>query len=114
MSDSATGNHGIGREPTPAEKRELRSRANRLKARLIVGRKRLSDALLEEVRGELGRHELIKVRLEEDDAREAQALAEELAERVPCHLIQRIGRVALLHLPSEGPKQVNRPAAGPG
>jgi len=89
-----------GPEPTSAQRREFRARANRLKARLIVGRKGLTDAVLAEVRGELQRHELIKVRLDEDDADEAEALAHELAERVPAHLIQRIGRVALLYRPN--------------
>jgi RNA-binding protein len=77
----------------------MRSQANRLKARLVVGRKGLTEAVLAEVRGELQRHELIKVRLDEDDADEAELLAMELAERVPAHLIQRIGRVALLYRP---------------
>ncbi len=83
--------------PSAAERRELRSRANRIKARLIVGRKRLTDALLAEVRGELLRNELIKVRLDEEDADEAESLARDLAVQVPCHLVQRIGRVALLN-----------------
>lgn len=87
------------------KRRELRAAAQRLKARLIVGRKGLTDALLAEVRGELLRHELIKVRLDEDDAGEAELLATQLAEGIPCHLVQRIGRVALLYR--------QRPAASP-
>lgn len=95
-----------GPKPTPAQQRALRSQANRLKARLIVGRKGLTEAVLAEVRGELQRHELIKVRLDEENADEAELLAMELAERVPAHLIQRIGRVALLYKArSEGEKQ---------
>jgi RNA-binding protein len=80
-------------------RRELRSRAQRLKARLTVGRKGLTGPFLEEVRGELGRHELVKVRLDVDEADQADELAGALAEAVPCHLIQRIGRVALLYRP---------------
>ena len=96
MSDSPAEWKDAGPPPSASEKRELRSRANRIKARLIVGRKRLTEAVLAEVRKELDRNELIKVRMDEDDAAEAERLAHELAERVPCHLIQRIGRVALL------------------
>jgi RNA-binding protein len=97
MSDASAPNEGAGPAPTPAERRELRSQANRLKARLSVGRKGLTEPLLAEVRNELARNELIKVRLEEDEADEAELLALELAEKAPCHLIQRIGRVALLY-----------------
>lgn len=97
VSDSTTPQRDPGPAPTTSERRALRARANRLKARLIVGRRRLSEPLLEEVRGELGREELIKVRLDEDDADEADRLAGELADRVPCHLVGRIGRVALLY-----------------
>ncbi len=97
VSEMPPSNSGPGPTPSQAERRELRSRANRLKARLTVGRKRLTDSLLAGVRGELERNELVKVRLDEEEAAEADALARELAERVPCHLIQRIGRVALLY-----------------
>lgn len=85
-----------GPAPNSAQRRELRSRAQRLKARLVVGRKGITEPFLAEVRGELARLELVKIRIDEDDADEADRLAAELAERVPCHLIQRIGRVALL------------------
>lgn len=97
MSDSPAERKDAGPAPSTTEKRELRSRANRLKARLIVGRKRLTESVLTEVRQELDRNELIKVRMDEDDAAEAERLAQELAERIPCHLVQRIGRVALLY-----------------
>jgi RNA-binding protein len=99
MSKAPESNAGLGPAPASAKQRELRALANRLKARLIVGHKGLTDSLLAEVRGELGRSELIKVRLDEEDADAAELLAHELAERVPAHLIQRIGRVALLYRP---------------
>ena len=103
MSDLPS--HSAGPEPTSAQRREFRSQANRLKARLIVGRRGLTDSILAEVRGELQRHELIKIRLDEDDAREAEALAHELAARAPAHLIRRIGRVALLYRPRAASEQ---------
>jgi RNA-binding protein len=97
VTDSSREDAGAGPAPTAGQRRELRSRSNRIKARLVVGRKRLTEALLDEVRGELQRNELIKVRLEAEAAGEAELLAVELAEKAPCHLIQRIGRVALLY-----------------
>lgn len=87
-----------GPAPAAASLRELRARGQKLKARLALGHKGLSDPFVQEVRAELARSELIKVRIEEEDRGEADRLAEELARRVPCHLVQRIGRVALLFL----------------
>lgn len=100
VSDS-TAHHGNPPGPAPASalRRELRSRAQRLKARLILGRKGLTEPFLAELRGELKRQELVKVRLDEEDAEEADRLARALAKAVPCHFLQRIGRVALLYQP---------------
>jgi RNA-binding protein len=80
----------------------MRSRGQRMKARLVLGRKGLSEPFLAEVRAEFQRDELIKIRIEADDAEGTDRLAKELAAGVPCHLIQRIGRVALLYRQKPG------------
>ena len=88
-----------GPAPTARLRRELVARANRLKAQLSLGRQGLTDALVAHVRAELDRADLLKIRIDIDDRDEAERAAEELAARIPCHLVQRIGRVALLYRP---------------
>jgi RNA-binding protein len=94
----------IGPEPDGARRRRLTGRGNRLKAGLAMGRQGLTEAFVESVRRAFTHADLIKVRLDADSPKQADALAEGLAARTPCHLIKRIGRVALLYRPlPEGP-----------
>ncbi len=86
-----------GPAPTRAERRPLVKRGHVLKAQLAVGRAGLTEAFLRQVRSAFSNTDLLKVRLEADKADESDSLALELADRVPCHLVQRVGRVALLY-----------------
>ena len=83
------------------ERRALAARGNRLKANVAIQAGELSDATVEHVRRAFGRNELIKVRISTDDREECSQAARELAERIPCALVQRVGRVALLYRPAE-------------
>lgn len=97
---SANSNGGeIGSAPTGAARRELLRRGHSLKSQLTVGRAGLSDAFLAQVRQSFTHVDLLKIRLDGDSPAEADELAEELASRVPCHVVQRIGRVALMYRP---------------
>jgi RNA-binding protein YhbY len=89
----------LGPPPAATGRRELLGRGHALKAHLLVGRAGLSDPLLAQVRQAFINTDLLKVRLDADSADQADALAADLAARVPCHLIRRIGRVALLYHP---------------
>jgi RNA-binding protein len=84
---------------TGRDRRRLAGQGQRLKAKVMVGRGGATDAVVEEIRRALTHTELLKVRIEADTAAETDALANELASRVPCHLIRRVGRVALLYRP---------------
>ena len=88
---------------THSLQRELKRRGHRLKARILVGRGGLSLGFLEQLRKNLAETDLLKVRIEADDAAETKRVAAELAQLVHCHLIQRVGRVALLYLPPAPP-----------
>jgi RNA-binding protein len=91
--------NGIGSAPGGAARRELIRRGHGLKSQLAIGRAGLSDAFLAQVRQSFTNADLLKVRLEADTPGEAEDLAEELAARVPCHFVQRVGRVALMYRP---------------
>jgi len=83
-----------------AERRALTAQGNRLKARVIIRADELSDATVAHVRQAFGDKELIKVRISTDDRAQCLQTAQELAERIPCELVQRVGRVALLYRPA--------------
>lgn len=82
------------------ERRTLAAKGNRLKAQVIIRAGQLSEAMVAHVRQAFGQKELIKVRLSTDDRQECARAAEELAQRIPCELVQRVGRVVLLYRPA--------------
>ncbi len=80
-------------------RRSLAARGNRMQARVTVGKLGLTDAVVAQIRREIERAELVKVRCDVPSAADADLVAREIAARIPCHLIQRVGRVALLYQP---------------
>lgn len=85
----------------PTQRSALLAAANRLKAAVTIGASELDDASVAHVRQALKKHELLKVRIVTDDREACRAVAEALAARVPCELVQVIGRVAVLYRPRE-------------
>ena len=79
------------------ERRALAARGNRLKASVIIRADELSEATVAHVRNAFGERELLKVRISTDDREACSRAALELAKRIPCELVQRVGRVALLY-----------------
>ena len=80
-----------------AEKRELAARGHHLKAHVSIAGGELSDAVVEHVRRAFGDKELLKIRVSTDEREECAATVQRLAKRVPCDVVQVVGRVALLH-----------------
>ena len=81
-----------------AQVRDLKARAQRLKATLKIGKEGLSPrffAALEEV---LKHHELIKVKFD-DFKEQKKELTPQLAEKSGCHLVTRVGNVVVLYRP---------------
>jgi len=97
MSEHSSYQGGAGPAPNSAERRALLGQAHRLKAHMAVGRKGLSETFAQQVREAFGKGCLLKVRLDADDAAGAEELADALARLVGCHLLRRIGRVAILY-----------------
>lgn len=74
----------------------LRRRGQALRAALQVGRQGLSASFLEEVRAQLRRHAIVKVRLHAENAAAARTQAEELATSLPAQLVEIRGHKVLL------------------
>ncbi len=86
------------------QRRALASQGNRIKATIALRTDDLSESVVQHLRSALLKHPLLKVRLAGDDRAARDRFAAELAARVPCELVRRIGRVALLYRqPSDPP-----------
>jgi RNA-binding protein len=86
MPDSLTG----------AQRRKLKSLAQRLDANVTLGKAGVSDALVACLHLELDRHELVKVKFA-DFKDERHDLAPQLAEKTGSQLIWIIGHVAVFY-----------------
>ena len=84
---------------TPRERARLKARAHPLEPLVRVGQAGLSDSLVSEVDRALAVHQLVKVRLDNDDreAREAQGNA--LSDRTDAAIVQRVGKIIVLWRP---------------
>ena len=80
-----------------AQKRALAAQAHTLRPVVSIAAERAGDAAVSQVRQSFGRRPLIKIRIAADDKQACVATATSLAQRVPCELVQVVGRVALLY-----------------
>ena len=81
---------------TNAQKRELKSRAQRLEPALKLGHAGASDAFLKSLDEALTAHELVKIRFT-DFKEEKKTLAPQLAEKTGSELVMRVGNVVVLY-----------------
>lgn len=81
---------------TNAEIRELKARAQRMKASLKIGKEGLSPNFIAALGEALKQHELVKVKFD-DFKEQKKELAPQLAEKSSSHLVTRVGNVAVLY-----------------
>jgi RNA-binding protein len=87
----------------------LKGLAHPLAPVVRVGRGRVTDSLIEETKKSLFAHELIKVRIDGDDAAERRALAEKLAAAADAELAGSVGKVVLLYRAREEKPSIKLP-----
>jgi RNA-binding protein len=83
------------------KRRDLIARSHRLKVAATLAVGEVSEGAVQHVRGLLSEHGLVKIRVHGGGREECEAITVELAERVPCEVVARIGRVILLYPPEE-------------
>ena len=98
---------------TTKQRRALLAGSHRLKATVAIAAGEVSDAVVAHVRAGLAGRELLKLRIHANSGSECDAAAEELARRVPCEVVKRIGRVVLLYWQDPGPRS-DEATARPG
>jgi putative YhbY family RNA-binding protein len=82
-------------ELTPARRRELKARAHKLDAVVLVGGGGLSPGILAEIDRSLKAHELIKVRVNAGRD-ERDAMLEEICAKTGAQPVQHIGKVLVV------------------
>lgn len=91
---------------TPPQRKFLKARGHGLKPVAMIGNAGLSEAVLKEIARGLAAHELIKVRILNDDRATREAWLAEICERLGCAPVQHIGKLLLIYKPAEEPRLV--------
>jgi RNA-binding protein len=82
---------------TPAQRKELRTRAHTLKPVIMVGDAGISETVVAETNRALTDHELIKVRLSGADRLQREQMAAQLCEQLGAQQVQAIGHIRVLY-----------------
>jgi len=96
---------------TAKQKQYLKGLAHGLEPVVQVGTKGISDGLVEQIRDQLVRHELIKIRFNTESASEPAESAEELATRTKSQLVQKMGRMVVLYRRHDEKPKIELPKA---
>jgi RNA-binding protein len=84
-------------ELTAKQRQYLRALAHAQKPLVQVGAKGIGEALLEQIRGQLQAHELVKIRFNTESAVEPAEVAADLALQTRSELVQQSGRMLVLY-----------------
>ena len=92
---------------TNPEIRELKARAQRLKATLKIGKEGMSPQFLAALDDALKHHDLVKVKFD-DFKDQKKELSPQLAEKTGSQLVTRVGNVAVLYRPKQAAEESTR------
>lgn len=84
---------------TAKQRRELLAASHALRPVATLSEEGVSEAAVGHVRTSFGGASLVKVRVATESRAACERIAAELAERVPCEVVKRLGRVVLLYRP---------------
>ncbi|MEZ4220138.1 MAG: ribosome assembly RNA-binding protein YhbY [Polyangiaceae bacterium] len=95
---------------TGKQRSHLRALAHALKPIVQIGQKGLTAGVTQELSAALETHELVKVKLDSDRAREAEELLIALERDAECHVVQHIGRTFVVYRMRERDPTIVLPA----
>ena len=100
---------------TPAERSRLKARAHALRPVVAVGNDGLTAAVLKELDAGLRAHELIKIRVAEEDRALRRTLLDEICVRCGASPVQQIGKILVVYRenPESPAPAAPRPARKP-
>lgn len=96
---------------TPSERRALRARAHHLDPVVAIGHHGLTAHVLHEIDLGLLKHELVKVRVFNDDRNAREAILAQICTGMGCAAVQHLGKVLVLWRPN--PELHRAPVAKP-
>lgn len=94
---------------TGKQRSYLKSLANRLDARVFIGKTGLTENIVNELDNYLTAHEMVKVKLQEGADLDAKETANETARILGAEYVQSIGRTFVLYRESPEAKQIELP-----
>jgi putative YhbY family RNA-binding protein len=80
---------------------ELKGRAHALKPVVIIGNAGLTPAVLDEIERSLKSHDLMKIRVMNDDRDVREAMLQEICETLKAGPVQHIGKILVVFRPLE-------------
>jgi RNA-binding protein len=98
---------------TPAARRALRARAHALRPVVSVGQQGLTAAVLHEIDVALLAHELIKIRVFDDERGRREALLARICRELDAAPVQHIGKLLVVWRPAPEREDEPRAAAPP-
>ena len=94
---------------TAKQRQYLKGLAHPLAPVVRVGKGGLTEAIVAETKRSIEAHELIKVRIESDDAEERREIASRLAAETDAQLAGTVGKVAILYRAREEKPKIKLP-----
>jgi RNA-binding protein len=94
---------------TSKQRQFLKGLAHALEPVVRVGRAGASPSVIEETKRSLAAHELIKVRIENDDGAQRRAVADEIAKACDADVAGNVGKLAILYRPRDEEPEIELP-----
>jgi RNA-binding protein len=82
-----------------AQRLELKGRSHALKPVVIIGNAGLTPAVLDEIERSLKSHDLMKIRVINDDREVREAMLQEICETLQAGPVQHIGKMLVIYRP---------------
>jgi putative YhbY family RNA-binding protein len=89
----------MSQELAPVRRRDLKARAHLLKPVVWIGAAGLSENVIQEVDQGLTSHELIKVKISNDERQTRTAWLNEICNRLGAEPVQHIGKILVIYRP---------------
>ncbi len=93
-------------ELTPAQRKFLRAEAHGLNPVVMIGQGGLTEAVVKETQRALAAHELIKIRVLNNDREARETWLAEICTQTGAAPVQHIGKLLLIYKPAKEPRIV--------
>ena len=91
---------------TVLQRQNLKARAHPLKPTVMIGNAGLTSTVLEEIALALKSHELIKIRVMNDDREARDAMLEDICTQLNAAPVQHIGKILVVYQPQEDVREI--------